>query len=124
MRDCSPIDALSEILNDIPDLVFAYATDGRYLYVNRRAAEFLESDPLDVIGRHWRDLGYPSDVMEPLQSQVEIVATSGEPRHYRLTTSRERGNRTLDMSLTPLYTDAQQVFAVLGIAHDISEFFG
>lgn len=123
MRDYGPIDALSEILVDIPDLVFTYASDGRYLFINASAARFLGADPMDVIGRHWRDLGYPDDVMDPLQSQVQDVARTGESRYYRLTTSEARGARTLDLSLTPLRSDDGTVFAVLAIAHDISEFF-
>ncbi|MBF4510573.1 MAG: PAS domain-containing protein [Aeromicrobium sp.] len=124
MRDCSPIDMLSDILNDVPDLVFAYGLDERYLFVNRRAGEFLGDDPLDVIGFHWRDLGYPAEVMERLMDRVAEVASSGTPIYYRLVTSAERGGRTLDMSLTPLRRDDGGVFAVLAIAHDVSEFFG
>lgn len=124
MRDCSPIDMLSDILNDVPDLVFAYGLDERYLFVNRRAGEFLGDDPLDVIGFHWRDLGYPAEVMERLMDRVAEVASSGTPIYYRLVTSAERGGRTLDMSLSPLRRDDGGVFAVLAIAHDVSEFFG
>ena len=123
MKDCSPIDMLSDILDEIPDLVFAYGLDERYLFVNRRAGEFLGDDPLDVIGYHWRDLGYPAEVMEPLLGRVAEVAASGLAVHYRLTTSPQRGNRTLDMSLTPLRCEDGDVFAVLAIAHDVSEFF-
>lgn len=123
MRDCSPIDTLSDILNDVPDLVFAYGLDERYLFVNRRAGEFLGADPLDVIGCHWQELGYPPEVMERLMEHVAQVAASGEPMHYRLTTSEQRGRRTLDMSLTPLRCEDGAVFAVLTIAHDVSEFF-
>ena len=115
---------LSDILNDVPDLVFAYGLDERYLFVNRRAGEFLGDDPLDVIGFHWRDLGYPAEVMERLMDRVAEVASSGTPIYYRLVTSAERGGRTLDMSLTPLRRDDGGVFAVLAIAHDVSEFFG
>lgn len=124
MKDCSPIDMLSDILNDVPDLVFAYGLDERYLFVNRRAGEFLGDDPLDVIGFHWRDLGYPAEVMGRLMDRVAEVASSGAPIYYRLVTSAERGGRTLDMSLTPLRRDDGGVFAVLAIAHDVSEFFG
>lgn len=124
MKDCSPIDMLSDILNDVPDLVFAYGLDERYLFINRRAGEFLGDDPLDVIGFHWRELGYPATVMERLMERVAEVASSGVPVHYRLVTSAERGGRTLDMSLSPLRRDDGGVFAVLAIAHDVSEFFG
>lgn len=123
MRECSPLDSLSDILMDVPDLVFVYSTDGRYLFVNTAAAEFLESDSLEVIGRDWRELGYPAEVMEPLLARVSEVARTHSPVHYRTTTSAARGSRTLDMSLTPLPCSHDAVMAVLAIAHDVSEFF-
>ena len=123
VRDWSPIDVLPDILMDVPDLVFAYTRDGRYLFVNAAAGEFLGTDPMDVIGSHWRDLGYPTDVMMPLTMRVEAVANSGKAEHYRFTSSPKRGSRTFDMSLTPLWSEAGTVLAILAIAHDISEFF-
>ena len=122
MRDYSPIDAASEILNDVPEIVLIFSIDGRYLFVNRRAAEFLGADAFDVIGNHWRDLGYPEEIMEPLLSRVEATAASGRHDRYRLTTTPQRGSRVLDVSLTPLEGDSESVYAVLFIAHDITEF--
>lgn len=123
MRHWGPLDVVPEILADIPDLVFVYACDGRYLYINAAASAFLDTDPLDVIGYHWRELGYSPDVMLPLTQRVATVAESGTPEHYRVTSSRERGLKTFDMSLTPLWSEEGRVLAVLAIAHDISEFF-
>ena len=123
MRNWSPIDVLPDILMDVPDLVFAYTRDGRYLFVNTAAAEFLGTDPGDVIGEHWRDLGYPSDVMLPLTRRVAAVASTGEAEHYRFVSSPSRGLRTFDMSLTPIWSEEGHVLAVLAIAHDLSEFF-
>ena len=66
MREYSPMDSLAEVLDDVPDLVLAFSADGRYLYLNRAAAAFLDADALEVIGRHWEDLGYPAKVMAPV----------------------------------------------------------
>lgn len=123
MPECSPIDMLSEILEDVPDLVFAFSREGRYLYVNKSGAEFLGVDPLDVIGYHWTELGFPEQVMGPLTESIAKVADTCRPDYYRLTPSPERGKKRLDISLTPLKCGQGEVFAVLLIAHDISEFF-
>ena len=108
---------------DVPDLVIAYTSDGRYLFLNRAASEFLHANPIDVIGRHWSDLGYSAEVMEPLCGHVAEVANTGEAEHHRFTATSRLGSRTFDMSLTPLWSDEGNVLAVLAIAHDISEFF-
>ena len=70
MLGWSPIDVLPEILMDVPDLVFAYTCDGRYLFVNTAAATFLGVKAMDVIGMHWRELGFPAEVMQPLVAHV------------------------------------------------------
>jgi len=123
MRESSPLDVLNDVLIDVPDLVFAYTSDGRYLFLNQAAAEFLHARPIDLIGRHWSDLGYSAEVMEPLCGRIAAVASTGEAEHHRFTATSRRASRTFDMSLTPLWSDEGNVLAVLAIAHDISEFF-
>jgi PAS domain S-box-containing protein len=116
------IDALEDILMDVPDLIFAYAEDGHYLFVNKAAAEFLGADPVEVIGYHWRDLGYPESVMEPLQQTLASVFESGEPSFYRIVTTPQRGSRLLDISLTPLRAGDTGIIGVLAICRDYTEF--
>lgn len=123
IQECSPVDVLPDILNDVPDLAFAYTDDGRFLFINTTAAQFLAVRPIDVIGKHWSDLGYSPEVFEPLIGRVAVVAGTGRSEHHRFTTTIRRGSRTFDMSLTPLWSEDGNVLAVLAIAHDISEFF-
>ncbi len=121
MRDHSPIDAVAELLAFAPEIVFVFTSDGRYLYINHAAAAFLGDDPVEVIGCHWRELDYPPEVMEPLQQRIEQVAATGIAMKHRKRSSPQRGSRLLDMSLTPLFSDAGQVYAVLVIAHDVTD---
>jgi len=121
MKGWDALEALSEVLGDVPDIVFAYTRDERYLFINTAAARFLQAEPLDVIGYHWRDLGYPEDVMLPLTNRIKAVADSGEPEYYRVVGSPERGSKVFDMSLTPMRGSDGDVLAVLAIGHDITE---
>jgi PAS domain S-box-containing protein len=123
VRECTPLDTLSEILGDVLDPVFAYTADGRYLFVNAAAAEFMDCAPLDVVGRHWQELGVPAEVMEPLTAQVAAVASTGRPQHYRFEATALRDLRVFDVSLSPLWTETHKVLAVLAIFHDVSEYF-
>jgi PAS domain S-box-containing protein len=122
VRDYSPIDAISEILADVPDLVFVFTPDCRYLYVNNAAAAFLGDDPVEIIGSHWRDLAYPAEVMEPLQAWIEQVAETRHAVRHVHRSSKQRGDRLFDVSLTPLCCSENQVYGVLLIAHDITEY--
>lgn len=122
IQDHSPVDAIAEVLADVPDLVFVFTPDARYLYINNAAAEFLGDDPLDVIGSHWRDLAYPEEVMEPLQAWIERAAETRQSARYTLRSSKQRGSRLMDFSLTPLRGATGEVYAVLLIARDIDEY--
>jgi PAS domain S-box-containing protein len=115
MQECNPIDALSGVLMDVPDLVLAFADDGRYLFANTAAAEFLGADPFDIIGRHWQELGYSPSVMEPLMERVASVFESEMPEYYTGTSSPERGGRDHLVSLTPLRCADNSVVGVLAI---------
>lgn len=120
--DCNPIDVLEEILMDVPDLVFVYAEDGRYLFVNTAGGEFLGADPFEVIGYHWQDLGYPAEVMEPFTQTLAKVFESGRPMFYEIVSTPERGSRHLDISLTPLKCDDGIIAGVLAICRDVTRF--
>jgi len=123
VMECSPLDTLSEIFGDVLDPVFAYTADGRYLFINATAAEFVGRAPLEVVGRHWRELGVPAEVMEPLAAKVAVVASTGRSQHYRFEATALRDLRMFDVSLSPLWTEARSVLAVLAIFHDVSEYF-
>jgi PAS domain S-box-containing protein len=120
--DTNPVDCLENILMDVPDLVFAFAEDGRYLFVNRAAAEFLGADPLDVIGYHWTDLGYPESVMHPFMEALDSVFVTGVPNIYTAQSSEERGSQLFDISLTPLLHGGSQIAAVLAIGRDVTKY--
>lgn len=118
MDAANPVDALSDILMEVPDLVTAFSVDGRYLFANEAAARFLESDPLSVIGCHWKDLGFPGEFMEPLMGRIGQVFESGKPQYFRTRTSEWRGNRPIDISLTPMRCSETGIVGVLIIARD------
>ena len=120
--ECTPLDTLSDILGDVLDPVFAYTADGRYLFINAAAAKFMERTPIDVVGRHWQELGVPAEVMEPLAEKVATVASTGRSLHYRFEATALRDLRVFDVSLSPLWSETRSVLAVLAIFHDVSEF--
>jgi PAS domain S-box-containing protein len=124
VRDCTPLDTLSDIFADALDPVFAYTADGRYLYINAAAGAFMQQAPLDVVGRHWQDLGVPAEIMEPLAEKVATVASTGRALYYRFEATALRNLRVFDVSLSPLWTEAHNVLAVLAIFHDVSQYVG
>jgi PAS domain S-box-containing protein len=123
VRECSPLDTLPDIFGDALDPVFAYTADGRYLFINAAAAEFMDLTPLEVVGRHWEELGIPAQVMGPLAAKVAVVASTGRSLHYRFEATALRDLRVFDISMSPLWSETRSVLAVLAIFHDVSEYF-
>jgi PAS domain S-box-containing protein len=121
MRPVGPLDTLEDVLGEVPDLVFAFGEDGRYLFINNAASGFLGSSPMDVIGQHWRDLGYSGQVMVPLLEAVRDVFETGVSDFYHTMTSPERGSKSLDISLTPLKSE-DEIVAVLAICRDVTRY--
>jgi PAS domain S-box-containing protein len=107
---------------DVPDLVFVYSEDGRYLFANKAAGAFLGADPFDIIGQHWKDLGYADNVMEPLLEAVREVFDTGKPDFYHTVSSPERGARSLDISLTPLRCEGGESIGALAICRDVTNY--
>lgn len=116
------IDALSEGLLDVPDLVFAFTPGGKYLFVNNAAANWLGFERGDLIGYHWSELGFPESVMAPFTEKIAEIAATNTPQWFQLQGSPERGSRIFDISLTPLHTLDGGVMAVLVISRDVTDY--
>ena len=122
MDICSPVDCLEEVLNDIPDLAFAYNFDGCYLYANKAGAQFLGFEPNDLIGRHWKELDLSPEIMEHIVSRVQEVFQTGKTLCFTLNGLPRYGSRVWDISLTPLRCTRDDIVCVLSIAHDITKY--
>lgn len=122
MKPYDVIDALSEGLLDVPDLVFAFTAAGKYLFVNNAAATWLGFERDALIGYHWSELGFPESVMAPFTAKIAEVAATDTPQWFQLQGSPERGDRVFDISLTPLHTLDGGVMAVLVISRDVTDY--
>lgn len=122
MNPSDVIDALATGLNDVPDHVFAFTLEGRYLFVNLAAAEWLGHTQDEVIGYHWRELGFDPAVLEPLTAKIGEVAETGVAQWHDLYGSAKRGRPLLNISLTPLRCESGGVMGVLVIKRDVTRY--
>ncbi|MCX7635871.1 MAG: PAS domain-containing protein [Syntrophales bacterium] len=67
---------LGRVLSASADHIYMYDAAGRYLYVKRAGAEALGKTPAAIIGRHWRELGFPTDIMERFD-ELRYVGNEG-----------------------------------------------
>jgi diguanylate cyclase (GGDEF)-like protein/PAS domain S-box-containing protein len=111
---------LDTVLDNIGSYVYMKACDGRYLYVNRNAAEFFGLPPEQVIGKTDRELISPENAasFEVLDESAlrgsdrvagveEVVDADGRTRHH--------------WSVKVPLIQNGQVISTIGISSDITE---
>jgi PAS domain S-box-containing protein len=67
---------LTRLLSSMRDFAQIYDRDGRILFANQPLLDFWGTSMDEVTGKNFHDLGYPQDLAEKLQSQVEQVFTT------------------------------------------------
>jgi PAS domain-containing protein len=69
--------ALKGILAATVDHIYVVGRDGRYRHVSAGGAKVLGFTPEQLIGKHWRDLGLPAEVMQQFDQRRERALASG-----------------------------------------------
>ncbi|MHC5542221.1 PAS domain-containing protein, partial [Singulisphaera rosea] len=68
---------LDAVLSTSVDHIYLFDREGRYVLTSEGAARFLGLSREEIVGRSWRELGLPADVMDSVDRQRERVLASG-----------------------------------------------
>ncbi len=114
---------LDAILACSTDHIYVFDREGRYRYVSDGGAQVMGFQPSDIIGKSWRELGLPSQVMEPVDAQREQVMATGQPLRTETTFETTASIRYYEYVLTPLQESdpSATAAAVVVISRDISD---
>lgn len=119
------IEHLGKILNDIlsstPEFFFVYDKSGKYIYVNRSAAQALGLAQSDFISKTWQQLELPAEVMERLDAQRAIVFSMGQPITDEASFSTVEGMRDYEYTISPITDIDNHPEAVVVTVRDITE---
>ncbi len=115
---------LREVLERVPNLIYAKDRHRRFTLANRAMAELLGSTPGDVLGRTELELGVAVDEVARseredgavLDGDAELL-TPEEPRH-----DPEGGQRWFRTTRQPLLVDGATAEQMLVVATDITEY--
>ena len=75
--DAQPAGLAEAILASTPDHIYMYDGDLRFRYASAAAARTLGLSQAQIVGRTWRELGFPPEIMEPLEREIRTVFASG-----------------------------------------------
>jgi diguanylate cyclase (GGDEF)-like protein/PAS domain S-box-containing protein len=111
---------LHAILDHAPAAVFARNANGETLIINRTTAALVGMEPEQAADKHIKDF-FPADVVHRRLAQDQQVIASEQPLEIEEIVSTPAGLRTMLTVKFPICDAAGHVFAVGGIATDITE---
>lgn len=113
--------ALDAVFASAPDYVYLHDAQGRYLYASPPTEALLRRSRAELIGKTWRELGFPALVMEPFDADREQVRQTGEPLTNEMDlVDREGVYRRYEYALSRVGAEAGRA-AVLAVVRDITQ---
>jgi PAS domain S-box-containing protein len=110
------------ILSALEDFVYVFDRDGRFTYVNRSLLELWGKTLPEVVGKTFKDLDYPPELVELHRTQIEEVIATGRPlRAENPYTNPEGQTRYYEYIFVPLFDEQDEVSAVAGVTRDITD---
>jgi diguanylate cyclase (GGDEF)-like protein/PAS domain S-box-containing protein len=112
---------LRQVVDLLPQLVYALEPDGRIHFANERFADFLHTT-VDALEGAWLDEVMPPRIAERIRSSVTEVLDGGEAVHGRedLVTGPDGRQHFLRSNLIPFSTAHTGRPAVLGVSTDVT----
>ncbi|TAK30846.1 MAG: PAS domain S-box protein [Chloroflexota bacterium] len=112
---------MDAILSSTPDHLYLYDLAGRYIYASVAGAKALGMQPSEMIGKTWRELGLPAEIMEPFEAKVKTISATGESVTGETQFPTVEGVRDYEYILTPVFDSAGGIASVLATVRDITE---
>ncbi|MCX6221692.1 MAG: PAS domain S-box protein [Bacteroidia bacterium] len=102
-----------------PEMIFLIDEDGYILYVNSIAAASLKAKATDVIGKHLTDV-YSYEVAQTHIAAIKQVFINKQKIKSEILEKFPLGEVWIDVSLSPLCNEKDEIIAVLGLSNDIT----
>lgn len=104
-----------------PVHIYGHDREGRFVHICEAAARMLGRTPDEVVGRTWRELGMPAEILEPFHRLREQALRSGEPVRGETTYPSAQGDRDFAFTISPIRDAEGAVVATLTTATDVTE---
>lgn len=111
---------LHAIIDNVPAVVTVRDLQGTYLLVSHSAADALDKQVHEIIGRNFRHF-YPADVVQCLRDITDRVVASRGLVVEEVTLPLVHGQRDFLMVSFPLFNEQGAVYAISSVATDITQ---
>lgn len=111
---------LRVITDNARTIIFMKDTAGRYLHVNRLYEELFHIDNDSIQGKTAYDV-FPQDIADAIRKSEQEVIQSGQPLEVEELVPHDDGPHTYISVKFPLRRVSGEIYAICGIATDITE---
>ncbi len=113
---------LQGILNSSVDNIYIVDKQGRYRHVSKGGAKALGLQPRDMVGKHWKELGLPSESMNVFDKQREAVLATKEPYFHEMQFERPDGStQEYEYYVSPIIDANGEADQVVVISRDVTD---
>jgi PAS domain S-box-containing protein len=114
------IHLLDAILSTTPDHFHLHDREGRYLYASPTALQTIGLTADQVVGKTWRDLGFPAEAGQQFDARLKIVFDTGQTVRAEMTLPIGGELHHYEQILGPLRDQSGCVTMALSTVHDIT----
>jgi PAS domain S-box-containing protein len=110
------------LLANLPDLICAFDTDGRFTYANSALLTVWQRRLEEIIGKNTFDLGYPPDLAARIQNEVKtVVETRHAVRNVTPFTGANGETRVYEYIFSPVLGGDDLMKSVTCTARDVTD---
>jgi PAS domain S-box-containing protein len=107
-------------LSNAEDFVYTFDLKGRFTYLNHALLSMHRKEADDIIGKNLAELGYPIDLAERLQRQIQQVIDTKTRVSDETPFTSGTGTRFYEYIFVPVLGPSGEVEAVVGSTRDIT----
>ncbi len=112
---------LDALMGAAADHFYMWDRQKRYIYINPAGLKSLGKTSEEVLGKTWRDLGMPAEVMEPFEAEIDRVFTTVCCCRGELNFPLTSGPHHYEYIVNPVVAAGGQVEAVAINTRDITQ---
>lgn len=112
---------LDAILSASVDHIYIFDREGRYKYVSTGGAQTVGFQPRELVGKTWRDIGLPEEIMTRFDAHREEVIATGEPIRKENDFLSATGLQHYEYIVAPLHNQDQSIKGIAVISRDITQ---
>ena len=114
------LDLYQSVLDSVPNAIYTTNVNGQIMLVNQAFVGWMGRSADAIVGQNQRDL-FPPDQVAAWRKEVDGVISSRQPRITEETAPGENGPVVFLSQHSPVLDEQGQVYAIAGMATDISE---